>query len=58
LVQTTGHCKGRVNGMSRCKGCGHTEYCALVTGTSWGRSERPYQPLSTGPSAGELNGGH
>lgn len=40
LVQTTGHCKGRVNGMSRCKGCGHTEYCALVTGTSWGSKRK------------------
>lgn len=38
LVQTPGHNKGRLNGMSRCKGCGHTEYCELVCG--WGDSKR------------------
>lgn len=40
LVETPGHCKGRINGMSRCNGCGHTEYCQLITGSNWGTKRR------------------
>ncbi len=44
LMETPGHCKGRINGMSRCNGCGHTEYCQLVTGAHWGTKRSGPEP--------------